>query len=913
MNKEEFIQIINSNKHLENIVTNDITMDVINKILNECDSDQLIECSQDYENKKISILGAILIYMINNQDQKLLSQELVNLFRNIELLNSTAITLCDGRTLTLLGIAIENDRTDIVEMMLENCKDPDLLNNAFKTSNNESETPFGLAIALNNTKIVEMMLKKYQSQDLLNKKARILSDGGSITPLGLAIVRGGTEIVKMILKDYPEQDLLNKKAYIYDNKKTITPFGLALTCGRADIVNMLLKDYPEQDLPNKAAHTYDERESLTPLDYLLLEVPDAEFNHEILDLVVKFTAHQEELNDPYSRLKQEHKNNIKKNNHTLNFLYNTNDSRDLDINNLNKEYLKILFKKHGVPPHFPRENQEDEDFYKSIITDPNEKLYNKIGVHIGPILEQSGNATSPAPYHLLSHYLGVHIEAILEQSGNSTSPATYHPLSRYHFLTQSTTDIKITDTDTNNALEFYHKNPQYIPQNLFNPDKQSEKVRQDYLDIISSIREEIAQIDYLDIISSIREEIAQIITLSQKLILPKCQHEIRNKMIVNYQEIISQDHELPAIHTDVPANDPGDTSSEERLEGPSSTEGERHEVVIEISNVNNGQVTTHNDPLRNPEINSPTQPQINSPPEPEINSPPEPESSGQREGYGRLLDTLIRYLGGPLLTTLSRYIFLYITIQSLETVEKYCSLLSNHKELLDLDLEANCPPRNCDDYKEICGRDIDIDSIVPGLDEALREFCDLEKVKGLGNYLTPIYYCIGLTALADFISQCFFNMHEYLTEQNFPHSRARSCADLLVIPLINILITLALTFNKDKNIHINYLNEQQNIKDDNISEEIRCKINSIAENNENDLEILHNSFSASGIEFGAILFLSVAIMLMQLCLNREIDTTEPGLESDDAGSNQDFPRTAFSARTSATNLSTRGPLQIQSN
>ncbi len=466
MNKEEFIQIINSNKHLENIVTNDITMDVINKILNECDSDQLIECSQDYENKKISILGAILIYMINNQDQKLLSQELVNLFRNIELLNSTAKTLCDGGTLTLLGIAIEYDRTDIVEMMLENCKDPDLLNNAFKTSNNESETPFGLAIVIGGTEIVKMMLKKYQSQDLLNKKARILSDGGSITPLGLAIVRGGTEIVKIILKDYPEQDLLNKKAFIYDNKKTITPFGLALKCGRADIVNMLLKDYPEQDLPNKAAHTYDERESLTPLDYLLLEVPDAEFNHEILDLVVKFTAHQEELNDPYSRLKQEHKNNIKKNNHTLNFFYNTNDSRDLDINNLNKEYLKILFKKHGVPPHFPRDNQEDEDFYKSIITDPNEKLYNKIGVHIGPILEQSGNATSPAPYHLLSHYLGVHIEAILEQSGNSTSPATYHPLSRYHFLTQSTTDIKITDIDTNNALEFYHKNPQYIPQNL---------------------------------------------------------------------------------------------------------------------------------------------------------------------------------------------------------------------------------------------------------------------------------------------------------------------------------------------------------------------------------------------------------------------------------------------------------------
>jgi hypothetical protein len=298
-------------------------------------------------------------------------------------------------------------------------------------------------------------------------------------------------------------------------------------------------------------------------------------------------------------------------------------------------------------------------------------------------------------------------------------------------------------------------------------------------------------------------------------------------------------------------------------------------------------------------------------------------SREQGEGDCGLLDTLIRYLGGPLLTTLSRYIYLYITIQSLETIEKYCSLLSNHEKLLELDFAADCPYNDCDNnYGTICDRDID--SIFPLIDTNLgdgaTEFCDLKKVEELGNYLTPTYYYIGLAALADVISQCFINMYKHTIGENVPRSRARSCEDLLVIPIINILITFALTFHKVNNIHIDYLNEQRDNEDDNnISKEIICKIASITKDNKNALELLNKSFSASGIAFSAIAFLTPFIMLMQLCLNNT--ENQDGIELSNANSigntrpepegveeNQFSPGTAVTAGSTSTLVEVEGEL-----
>ena len=91
-------------------------------------------------------------------------------------------------------------------------------------------------------------------------------------------------------------------------------------------------------------------------------------------------------------------------------------------------------------------------------------------------------------------------------------------------------------------------------------------------------------------------------------------------------------------------------------------------------------------------------------------------------------------------------------------------------------------------------------------------------------------------------------------------------------------------FNKDKNIHIDYLNEQRDIEeeDDNIYNEIICKIARITENNEDDLELFNRIFIASPIALGAIAFLPPFIMLMQLCLNNT--ENQDGIELSNANS-----------------------------
>ena len=79
MKKTEFIEIINRNMHLANTISysEEINRDHIQQIVDKCTHDNLTQCSQDYQGIKISLLGAILIFMGKDLDQELLEKILI--------------------------------------------------------------------------------------------------------------------------------------------------------------------------------------------------------------------------------------------------------------------------------------------------------------------------------------------------------------------------------------------------------------------------------------------------------------------------------------------------------------------------------------------------------------------------------------------------------------------------------------------------------------------------------------------------------------------------------------------------------------------------------------------------------------------------------------------------------------------
>ena len=118
MHKDEFIL------RLKNGDTLKLTKDDVNTILADYSSnpDKIFNCDLSYIGEEtsndFSILGAIISFVDSEQD--LISNPTFLLaLKDPESLNKPAQNFASGTTLTPLGVAIENDKTEIVDKLLK--------------------------------------------------------------------------------------------------------------------------------------------------------------------------------------------------------------------------------------------------------------------------------------------------------------------------------------------------------------------------------------------------------------------------------------------------------------------------------------------------------------------------------------------------------------------------------------------------------------------------------------------------------------------------------------------------------------------------------------------------------------------------------------------------------------------------
>ena len=304
-------------------------------------------------------------------------------------ISSLEIKLYSGAEFSILGIFAAFADKDSFKALADNHSE--LLNKPALTNKDRATlTPLGIATAQGRSEIIEILLEKDPE---LNELAHTNKNGTTFTPLGFAAFKGQSEIVGILLKKDPK--LLNRPAQTNKDEATFTPLGIAAGRGQSEIIEILLKKGPK--LLNEPAHTNKDGSTFTPLRIAVLKG-----KAEAIDKLLEYGASNCSGYD--NKLNQEQKNKLQQNQKTEAFY--DGDTTISNIEELNKYYLQQLCKQSGIPNHLLNQGHVCKDFVDSFKAS-DEKKIEDISAQLSVLWHETNpeKFQSTAPYDILARYL----------------------------------------------------------------------------------------------------------------------------------------------------------------------------------------------------------------------------------------------------------------------------------------------------------------------------------------------------------------------------------------------------------------------------------------------------------------------------------------------------------------------------